>query len=75
VATALSISGDVYADADVTWVLDHAGFHVLEAGEAGQTVYRLAHQSFADYYRHQEADRVRAQRAITEALTEERIET
>ena len=36
---------------DVAWVLDHAGFHILEGGEAGQTVYRLVHQSFVDHYR------------------------
>jgi hypothetical protein len=69
VATALSPTGAVYDDCDVTWVLDHAGWHILEAGEAGQTVYRLAHQAFADLYHTRVADLSGAQRAITEELT------
>jgi hypothetical protein len=69
VATALSTTGAAYDDRDVAWVLDHAGWHILEAGEAGQTVYRLAHQAFADHYRARVANVSVAQRAITEELT------
>lgn len=44
-----------YTDADVTWLLENAAFHVLEAraetrGEQ-QTVYRLFHQAIADHLR------------------------
>jgi hypothetical protein len=69
VATALSPTGAAYEDRDVAWVLDHAGWHILEAGEAGQTVYRLAHQAFADDYRARVANVSVAQRAITRELT------
>ena len=67
VATALGEQTD-YADHDVAWVLDHAGSHVLEGGEAGQTVYRLAHQAFADHYRSQTPHVIETQRAITAEL-------
>jgi hypothetical protein len=68
VATALSPTGAAYEDRDVAWVLDHAGWHILEAGEAGQTAYRLAHQAFADAYRARVANVSVAQRAITREL-------
>ena len=51
IANALSASQLTYNDDDVAWVLSHAGWHVIEAGEDGQTVYRLAHQALGDYYR------------------------
>jgi WD40 repeat protein len=38
-----------YDDADLAWILEHAGAHLIEAGEDGQTVYRLYHQAFNDY--------------------------
>jgi hypothetical protein len=53
VATALSADlgvGEVSA-ADISWVLDQLGRYILVDGEAGQAVYRLAHQSLADYLR------------------------
>jgi hypothetical protein len=31
--------------------MGHAGWHIIEAGEDGQAVYRLAHQKLADNYR------------------------
>ncbi|OSP25911.1 hypothetical protein B7767_41910, partial [Streptomyces sp. 13-12-16] len=43
VAEALSDRGARYGDEDIAWVLEHAGFHVVESGESGQTVYRLYH--------------------------------
>jgi len=74
VATALSTAGESYDEAQVASVLDHAGFHILEAAESGQTVYRLAHQSFTELYRRQSADVVGVQQAITKALTEKPLD-
>ncbi|MGN5381207.1 hypothetical protein ACQ4WX_40835 [Streptomyces lasalocidi] len=50
-AGALSIREARYGDEDVAWVLEHAGFHVVESGESGQTVYRLYHQALIDHFR------------------------
>ena len=51
IATALSNEGKTYSDDDISWVLGHAGWHIIETGEDGQAVYRLAHQAFSDHYR------------------------
>jgi hypothetical protein len=49
VATALV---DTPLDANqVSWVLDQLGRYVVQDGEAGVAVYRIAHQSLADYLR------------------------
>ncbi|MFD7409282.1 hypothetical protein ACFV7R_43140 [Streptomyces sp. NPDC059866] len=50
-AEALSGRGARYGDEDIAWVLEHAGFHVVESGESGQTVYRLYHQALIDHFR------------------------
>ncbi|MDN0194421.1 tetratricopeptide repeat protein [Streptomyces sp. S.PNR 29] len=36
---------------DITWVLDQLGRHIVQDGEAGIAVYRMAHQSLADHLR------------------------
>ncbi|MFC0071254.1 hypothetical protein ACFFQW_46210, partial [Umezawaea endophytica] len=36
---------------DVSWVLDQLGRYVVQDGDTGVAVYRLAHQSFADHLR------------------------
>ncbi|MEV0731884.1 ATP-binding protein, partial [Polymorphospora sp. NPDC050346] len=36
---------------DVSWVLNELGRYVVQDGEVGVAVYRLAHQSLADYIR------------------------
>ncbi|WP_329034449.1 tetratricopeptide repeat protein [Streptomyces sp. NBC_01725] len=36
---------------DITWVLDQLGRHVVQDGETGVVVYRMAHQSLADHLR------------------------
>jgi WD40 repeat protein len=51
IATAVASLDRSYDDDDVDWVLRHAGWHIIEAGEAGQAVYRLGHQALTDYYR------------------------
>ncbi|MFB6559098.1 hypothetical protein ACFCYH_09420 [Streptomyces sp. NPDC056400] len=51
-ADALSGRGEPhYTDEDIAWVLENAGFHVVESGESGQTVYRLYHQALIDHFR------------------------
>jgi hypothetical protein len=75
VATATSPGELICTDDDVSWTLDHAGSYILEGAEAGQTVYRLIHQSFADYYRSQSMDRAAVQRRIAEALSREKSGT
>jgi hypothetical protein len=58
-----------YDDDDVAWVLGHAGWYIIEAGEDGQAVYRLGHQALADHYRGR-FDAREAQGQIITALTE-----
>jgi hypothetical protein len=36
---------------DISWVLDQLGRYVIQDGEAGVAVYRLAHQSLTDHLR------------------------
>ncbi|MGH2731744.1 MAG: hypothetical protein ACRDJG_02165 [Actinomycetota bacterium] len=50
-AEALSPEVARYGDSDVTWVLNEAGWYLTEAGEDGQTVYRLFHQALVDHFR------------------------
>ncbi|MEV7285283.1 WD40 repeat domain-containing protein [Streptomyces sp. NPDC093252] len=50
-AGALSGRAVHYGDEDIAWVLEHAGFHIVESGESGQTVYRLYHQTLIDHFR------------------------
>jgi hypothetical protein len=68
VARAVSTQEGTYTDEDVAWVLDHAGSHILEAGESGQTVYRLAHQLLRDHYIAGAKHPASVQRAIVVAL-------
>jgi|GEM_PF-816297 len=67
VANALAGRQPPYNDDDIAWILGHAGWHIIEAGEDGQTVYRLAHQSLADHYR-KNIDEKETQGHITDAL-------
>jgi tetratricopeptide (TPR) repeat protein len=46
VLTAVEVSPD-----DISWILNQLGRYVLQDGEAGTAVYRLAHQSLADHLR------------------------
>ena len=64
---ALSRTGALYSEESVAWMLKHAGWHIIEAGEEGQAVYRLAHQLFADHYR-RGVDSRDANARITKAL-------
>ncbi len=48
-ANALGDGG--FGSADVSWVLDELGRYIVQDGEAGVAVYRMAHQSLADHIR------------------------
>lgn len=69
-ATAASESDSVYSAEDVTWVLNKAGWHILQTQEADQTVYRLIHQVFAEHYRKQVDNPRRIHRRLIEQFTE-----
>ncbi|MFE5945323.1 AAA family ATPase [Streptomyces sp. NPDC056480] len=45
-----ALSERPYTDEDIVWVLEHAGAHVTQSGEDGQTTYRLYHQEFSAYF-------------------------
>lgn len=50
-AEVLSPTARRYNDPDITWALKSAGWYITEAGEDGQTVYRLFHQMLAESLR------------------------
>ncbi len=49
-ATVLSLSGAKYNDDDVAWILNNVGWYITEAGERGQSVFRLFHYDLVDYF-------------------------
>ena len=54
VASALSATGTGYDRYDAYWALGEYGRYIVAAGEAGQAVYRLAHQQLVDHLRRTE---------------------
>ncbi|EOD67223.1 tetratricopeptide repeat protein [Amycolatopsis vancoresmycina] len=48
---ASSLAGRELSRDDVSWVVDQLGRYVVQDGDGGVAVYRLAHQSFADHLR------------------------
>jgi WD40 repeat protein len=46
-----ALSGRVYENDDVAWVLRRAGSFIVESLEQNRSVYRLYHQALADYLR------------------------
>jgi WD40 repeat protein len=46
-----ALSGGDYTDEDIIWLRKEAGFYIVEALEAGVSVYRLYHAALADYLR------------------------
>ncbi|WAZ21514.1 tetratricopeptide repeat protein [Streptomyces cinnabarinus] len=51
VATAEAPEGATVSRGDISWVLEQLGRHVVQDGEGGVAVYRMAHQSLADHLR------------------------
>ncbi len=48
-ATALSPNGVEYRAADLDWVLEHYGCYIVEDGQDGEALYRLAHRTFVEH--------------------------
>jgi hypothetical protein len=48
-ATALSPDGVEYRAADLDWVLEHYGCHIVEDEQDDETVYRLSHRTFVEH--------------------------
>ncbi|MFN2497101.1 MAG: hypothetical protein ABR608_14535, partial [Pseudonocardiaceae bacterium] len=49
VATALSPHGVEYRAADLDWVLENYGCHIVEDEQDDETVYRLSHRTFVEH--------------------------
>ncbi|MFI8216640.1 caspase family protein [Streptomyces sp. NPDC085932] len=64
---ASEIAGRPYTNDDLYRLRREAGAYVVEAAEDGRSVYRLYHESMAEYLR-QGQDVARVQRAFTEVL-------
>ena len=50
-ASSITLGSGHFSRDDVTWVLDQLGRYIIQDGEAGVAVYRVAHQSLADHIR------------------------
>lgn len=48
-ATALSPNGVKYRAADLDWVLEHYGCHIVKDRQDGKAVYRLSHRTFVEH--------------------------
>jgi hypothetical protein len=68
-AAASRMAGDTYDGADVGWLIENAGYFLIQDVAHGETVYRLYHESFAEYLR-QGRDAARDHRAITDGLVD-----
>jgi WD40 repeat protein len=68
-AVARALGGGSYTAADLGWLAEQAGANIVASSEDGQTVYRLYHEAFTEYFR-AGADERRIQDAITSALLE-----
>ena len=66
-AVANAVGSRTYEERDLVWLMEHAGAHIVESGEDSQTVYRLYHQAYVDYFQ-LGADDVAIQAAITDQL-------
>ena len=65
---AIALSGRAhYGDADVRSVMEEAALYIVESQDAERSVYRLFHESFAEYLRAKN-DFQQANRSIAEAL-------
>jgi hypothetical protein len=49
-ATALADAVN-YAEDDITWLIEQAGFYLVETLDEGRSVYRLYHEQFAEHLR------------------------
>lgn len=68
-AIASRMSNASYDSADVGWLIERAGYFLIQDVEHGETVYRLYHESFAEYLR-LGRDAERDHRAMAEGLVD-----
>jgi WD40 repeat protein len=66
IATGLA-GGVAYDDADVAWVIEHAGAYIRESVEDGSSVYRLYHAELASHLR-RGVDSRTASHSVTEVM-------
>ena len=66
---ARALAGDQhYADEDITWLLEHAGFYLVETLAQDRSVYRLYHEQFAEHLRAGRSPRFAHERITVELL-------
>jgi hypothetical protein len=70
-ATALSPTGVEYCAADLDWVLEHYGCHIIEDEQDDEAVYRLWHRTFVEHLVESSPDV--AGRAAGQALAEDLV--
>jgi hypothetical protein len=73
-ALATELATAAYTDEDLVWLRRNAGSYIVEAVEAGGSVYRLYHEALAEHLR-QGRDPRHVHAAITEFLTEHTPDT
>ncbi|MGB5757697.1 MAG: WD40 repeat domain-containing protein [Acidimicrobiales bacterium] len=66
-ATELSVTEAIYSSRDINWLLDTAGWHIVQATADDRAVYRLAHSLLAAHYQ-QSNDPVASHRRIVHRL-------
>ena len=64
---ASAVAGHPYTDEDLLWLRQAAGSYVVEATEAGRSVYRLYHQALADHLQ-ENVDRFTVETSFTDVL-------
>src|ERR1700761_2605621 len=67
IVNALASGEPHYTDADIEWLMNHAGSFIVETLEKGRSVYRLYHQALADHIRAGRSAQ-EAQRAIVNGV-------
>ncbi len=65
---AVLADGKAYTQADVTWVLEHAGAYLVETLDQDRSVYRLYHERFAEHLRAARSSRSAHERITAELL-------
>jgi WD40 repeat protein len=45
------LSGQTYTNDDLDWLIEHAGFYIVESLDSGHSAYRLYHEALAEHLR------------------------
>jgi WD40 repeat protein len=68
-AIATHVAGRAYTNADIRDLKEHAGYYLIQDTQSGETVFRLFHQTFADYLknltRHEAVEQLIAQALLS----------